>query len=154
MPGWSWTLMNLQITRYGKKWAGVGQQERSYAKSCGFQKLKKTWKETLKKRFLWHLSTLSWKNVVLRIFDFSDFWIPHLDAQMFVLAPRMRYPGIGFWVTENCLKTWKTWFVQFFSSPNVDFSKAFAEKTKKWKLFSYRFLFLSVYFQKQKYKIF
>ena len=79
----------------------LGTKTDIWASRCGVQKFLKSLKKMWKKGFLRHLSTLSWKNVFLRIFDFSDLYIRHLDAQMFVLAPRMRYPGSGFWVTEN-----------------------------------------------------
>ena len=93
------------------------------------------------------------EKIIFLSFVFFDFPSRESDAQKSILTPRTRCPRSIFQATKNYKKTWKTWFLQFFSSSNVGFSKAFAEKTKKWILFSHRFLFLSVCFQKQKCKI-
>ncbi len=74
------------------------------------------------------LSILNWKKYILQIV--SDFWIPKLDAQKLVFAPRTRCPGSSFWVTKKWLKTWKTRFFCFFHHRTFVFQRHSQKKQK------------------------
>ena len=86
---------------YGKKLAGSRQRGLRSPGSVRLQKLEKTWNKLEKSGFLSQFSTLNLKNQIYMNFDYFDFWSLRLDAQISDLAPRMRFPGSGFWVTEN-----------------------------------------------------
>ena len=79
-------------------------------------------------------------------FHFFEFLTPNAWCLKSGCYSQDEIPRKRFWSDEKLIKNMKRLIFIVFSSSNVCFSKAFTEKTKKWKHFSHRFLFLSVYF--------